>query len=175
MGKPAARITDMHVCPLLSGLVPHVGGPILMGAPTVLVGGLPAARVTDQALCVGPPDLIAVGSTGVMITGLPAARILDLTMHGGMVAVGFPTVLIGEVAAGAPSPAAGAGGAGGAAADMEATPPVGGSAASPAVGGSAGPGNTGPIEGLSRQANALLQAAQSHSPFCEECGAGAGG
>jgi hypothetical protein len=58
---------------------------------------------------------------------------------------------------------------------MAATPPVGGSAASPAVGGSAGPGNTGPIEGLSRQANALLQAAQSHSPFCEECGAGAGG
>ena len=58
-GQPAARITDMHVCPMVTGVVPHVGGPILPpGSPTVLIGGLPAARVGDMAVCVGPPDTI---------------------------------------------------------------------------------------------------------------------
>jgi len=58
-GMPAARISDMHVCPMVTGIVPHVGGPILPpGSPTVLIGGLPAARVGDMATCVGPPDSI---------------------------------------------------------------------------------------------------------------------
>ncbi len=99
MGKPASRITDFHACPMLTpGLppIPHVGGPILMGSPNVLTGSLPQARVTDQALCVGPPDIIVMGSTGVFVNNLPAARIGDQTAHGGAIVLGLPTVLIGE-------------------------------------------------------------------------------
>ncbi len=95
MGSPAARITDMHTCPMVTGLVPHVGGPIAVGCPKVLVGGLPAARVGDMAVCVGPPDAIAKGSTKVLIGGMPAARIGDMTVHGGVIVAGFPKVLIG--------------------------------------------------------------------------------
>jgi uncharacterized Zn-binding protein involved in type VI secretion len=95
VSKPAARLTDMHVCPLVNGVVPHVGGPISLGSPTVLIGGLPAARVTDMAVCVGPPDMIAVGSATVLINGLPAARMGDQTAHGGTIVAGFPQVLIG--------------------------------------------------------------------------------
>ncbi len=93
---PAARLTDMHVCPAVTVLVPHVGGPIVApGAPMVLIGGLPAARVTDMATCVGPPDMIAMGSTSVFICGLMAARIGDPTVHGGVIVTGLPTVMIG--------------------------------------------------------------------------------
>lgn len=96
MGKPAARITDMHTCPMTTGPVPHVGGPILPpGAPTVLIGNLPAARATDMATCVGPPDTIAMGSATVMIGNMPAARMGDQTGHGGVIVGGLPTVLIG--------------------------------------------------------------------------------
>ncbi|GGG20699.1 type VI secretion protein [Caldovatus sediminis] len=96
MGLPAARITDMHVCPMFTGPVPHVGGPILPpGGVTVLIGGLPAARVSDMAVCAGPPDVIALGSFTTLIGGLPAARMGDLTAHGGTIVVGMPTVLIG--------------------------------------------------------------------------------
>ena len=93
---PAARITDMHTCPMVTGVVPHVGGPILPpGAPTVLIGGLPAARATDMATCVGPPDTIAKGSATVLIGNLPAARMGDSTAHGGVIVGGLPTVMIG--------------------------------------------------------------------------------
>jgi uncharacterized Zn-binding protein involved in type VI secretion len=96
MGMPAARIADMHLCPMATGPVPHVGGPILPpGAPTVLIGGLPAARVSDLASCVGPPDAIIVGAFTVLIGGLPAARIGDSCAHGGTIVSGYPTVLIG--------------------------------------------------------------------------------
>lgn len=92
---PAARITDMHTCPLVNGVVPHVGGPILPpGAVTVLIGNLPAARATDMATCVGPPDSIAMGSPTVLISSLPAARMGDPTVHGGVIVVGYPTVII---------------------------------------------------------------------------------
>ncbi len=92
---PAARVTDMHVCPMVTGVVPHVGGPILPpGAPTVLIGGMPAARVGDMCVCVGPPDVIAMGSTTVLIGGMPAARLGDPTAHGGAIILGCPTVLI---------------------------------------------------------------------------------
>ena len=93
--KPAARLTDMHTCPQFDGPVPHVGGPIIMGCPTVLIGSLPAARVTDPVTCVGPPDTILMGSTTVLIGSLPAARMGDPTAHGGVIVGGFPTVLIG--------------------------------------------------------------------------------
>ncbi|MBV8399456.1 MAG: PAAR domain-containing protein [Acetobacteraceae bacterium] len=95
MGQPAARITDMHVCPMLTGPVPHVGGPVTLGAFTVLTGGLPQARVTDLAVCVGPPDTILLGSFTVLVSGLPAARMGDPTAHGGVIVSGYPTVLIG--------------------------------------------------------------------------------
>lgn len=96
MGMPAARATDMHVCPMVTGIVPHVGGPILPpGCPTVLISGMPAARATDMATCVGPPDLIALGSFTVLIGSMPAARLGDLTAHGGTIVLGCPTVLIG--------------------------------------------------------------------------------
>jgi uncharacterized Zn-binding protein involved in type VI secretion len=96
MGMPAARITAMHLCPMATGPVPHVGGPILPpGALTVLIGGLPAARVSDLATCVGPPDTIIVGAFTVLIAGLPAARIGDSCAHGGTIVSGYPTVLIG--------------------------------------------------------------------------------
>ena|SRR5690349_13467118 len=99
MGQPAARLTDLHTCPLVTGVVPHVGGPIVSpGCPTVLVGGLPAARVTDMSTCVGPPDIITKGSASVLIGGLPAARMGDLTAHGGVIVLGCFTVLIGDTA-----------------------------------------------------------------------------
>jgi uncharacterized Zn-binding protein involved in type VI secretion len=96
MGMPAARASDMHVCPMITVLVPHVGGPILPPCcPTVLVGGMPQARVTDMAVCVGPPDVIVLGSFTTLIGGMPAARVGDLTAHGGTIVLGCFTVLIG--------------------------------------------------------------------------------
>ena len=95
MGQPAARMSDMHVCPMVTGVVPHVGGPIVMGAPTVLIGGLPAARIGDPVTCVGPPDVIAMGAFTVLIAGKPAARMGDMTAHGGSIVLGCFTVLIG--------------------------------------------------------------------------------
>jgi uncharacterized Zn-binding protein involved in type VI secretion len=96
MPFPASRITDMHVCPLVTVLVPHVGGPILPpGAITVLIGGLPAARATDMAVCVGPPDVIVMGSPTVLTMSLPQARIMDPTAHGGMIVLGCFTVIVG--------------------------------------------------------------------------------
>ena len=93
---PAARISDMHVCPMVTGTVPHVGGPVLPpGAPTVLIGGQPAATVGDMCTCTGPPDTIAAGSGTVMIGGKPAARMGDSTSHGGAIILGCPTVMIG--------------------------------------------------------------------------------
>ncbi|GAB3642839.1 PAAR domain-containing protein [Spirosoma arcticum] len=99
MGQPAARVGDMHICPMVTpGVppVPHVGGPIMPpGGVTVLIGGMPAACMGDMCVCVGPPDSIALGSTTVLIGGKPAARLGDMTAHGGTITVGLPTVLIG--------------------------------------------------------------------------------
>ena len=92
----AARISDMHVCPMFNGPSPHVGGPILPpGTPTVLIGGLPAACVGDMCVCAGPPDSIIKGSATVMIGGKPAARTGDTTAHGGSIILGCFTVIIG--------------------------------------------------------------------------------
>ncbi|MBT1451772.1 PAAR domain-containing protein [Glaciecola sp. XM2] len=93
---PAARITDSHTCPAVTGIVPHVGGPIIgPGAPTVLIGGLPAAVLGDTVTCVGPPATIIEGSATVMISAQPAARMGDSTSHGGSLLMGSPTVMIG--------------------------------------------------------------------------------
>lgn len=95
MGMPAARIGDNHVCPMVTVLVPHVGGPLALGQPTVLVGGMPQSRVGDMCVCVGPPDAVAMGSPTVLVGGVMAARMGDMTVHGGSIVVGLPTVLIG--------------------------------------------------------------------------------
>ena len=96
MGMPAARVGDPHVCPMVTGIVPHVGGPILPpGKIPTLIMSMPAATVTTMCVCVGPPDLIALGSFTVLIGGMPAARLGDLTAHGGTIVMGAPTVLIG--------------------------------------------------------------------------------
>jgi uncharacterized Zn-binding protein involved in type VI secretion len=97
---PAARLLDMHQCPMSTPVgpvqIPHVGGPILgPGVPTVLIGGLPAAKVGDMLMCIGPPDAIVKGSNTVKIQGVPAARMGDKTAHGGTIVMGFPTVMIG--------------------------------------------------------------------------------
>ncbi|UXH79421.1 PAAR domain-containing protein [Roseateles amylovorans] len=96
---PAARITDLHVCPMVTpGLppIPHVGGPVIgPGVPTVLIGNLPATVVGDSLTCVGPPDTLIQGSTTVLIGSRPAGRIGDPTGHGGMITLGWPTVIIG--------------------------------------------------------------------------------
>ena len=116
------------------------------GCPTVLIGGLPAARATDTAVCVGPPDMILKGSLGVFIGGLPAARMGDPTSHGGIITVGFPTVLIGDIAGG--------GGAGGAS-PFDATLASGAAMSAPLT-----------------QARTLVAAAKNGTPFCERCTSG---
>lgn len=122
MGQPAARVGDPHVCPMSDGPKPHVGGPILPpGWPTVLIGGMPAARMGDMCTCVGPPDTIAQGEPTVLIGGKPAARMGDMTMHGGKIIVGFPTVLIGKAAGGS-------GGGGGKSAPAKGAAPAQGAA-----------------------------------------------
>ena len=93
---PASRTTDMHTCPMVTGTVPHVGGPVTGPcAPTVLIGNLPAARISDMCTCVGPPDVIAKGSATVITMNMPQARIGDLTAHGGVLVAGMPTVMVG--------------------------------------------------------------------------------
>ena len=95
MSKPAAIIGCMHVCPKVTGQVPHVGGQVLQGSPNVSIAAMPAARKGDKLLCVGPPDSISGGSSTVFINGKNAARLGDDTAHGGKIVVGVPTVLIG--------------------------------------------------------------------------------
>lgn len=99
MPQPAARVGDMHVCPMVTpGVppIPHVGGPVLPpGGLTVLIGGMPAARVGDTCLCVGPPDVVAMGAFTVLIGGMPAAQMGSMTAHGGTIVLGCPTVMVG--------------------------------------------------------------------------------
>lgn len=152
MGFPAARVTDMHTCPMVTpGLppVPHVGGPILPTcSPNVFTGGLPQARVTDKCLCVGPMDMIVKGSNTVLVNGLPAARVNDTTVHGGIIIMGLPTVLIGD---------SGGGGAGG------------GSGGLAAQGGADLSTTASAMSKPSQQAAALQEAAKNGTPFCEIC------
>lgn len=143
---PAARITDMHTCPMFNGPVPHVGGPVIVGCPTVLTGMLPQARVGDNLVCVGPPDVIVKGSAGVFVGGPPAARMGDMTAHGGVIVLGCPTVIIGETAS---VPAGGTG--------VPITPRMGveGGAANQAA-----------------SAAVMIDASKSGAPFCEQCAKG---
>lgn len=94
--KPAARLSDMHVCPMVTGIIPHVGGPVIaLPVTKVLTGMLPQAVATDKAICVGPPDMIAMGSATVLVANKPAARMGDTCGHGGTIVLGCMTVLIG--------------------------------------------------------------------------------
>jgi len=158
MGKPAARITDFHACPMVTpGLppIPHVGGPVIMGSPNVITGKLPQARVGDNCVCVGPPDVIVMGSSGVFVNSRPAARVGDMTAHGGAIVVGCFTVLIGETAGGG----GGGGGAGG------------GAGAGAGAAGAAHEGEAVKVAFANAEAQiqVLVQAAKSGKPFCEVC------
>jgi uncharacterized Zn-binding protein involved in type VI secretion len=186
---PAARLTDMHVCPMLTALVPHVGGPIVApGAPTVLIEFLPAARMTDMVTCVGPPDMIMMGSPTVLIEFLMAARMGDPTVHGGTIVLGAPTVMIGEVGMGSPGavvvpPAVGAGGGGGGGGGNAASGPAETGASSITAGASRqdnwtpSPFVVAPdaaVVQMAAQANspaaqAMVQASISGTPFCAVC------
>lgn len=152
MGKPAARLTDMHTCPMQTpGVppIPHVGGPIVgPGAPTVLIGGMPAAVMGDSCVCVGPPDTIIMGSAGVMIGGKPAARMGDATAHGGSIVLGCPTVLIGDAGGGS----GGAVSVGAVNVILETIQLM--------------PKET---QQTAAQVNTMMQAADEGTPFCEEC------
>jgi uncharacterized Zn-binding protein involved in type VI secretion len=143
---------------MVTVLVPHVGGPILPPCcVTVLIGGLPAARVGDMATCVGPPDVIAMGSPTVLIGSMLAARIGDLTAHGGVIVLGCPTVIIGEVGAGSPvSPDSGMGRVSSAMSKAAGTPAP-----------SAKPGGGG--AGTTPQEKALLEAADDGTPLVQKC------
>ena len=95
---PAARGSDMHICPMMTPgpvPIPHVGGPLLPMPGTVLIGNLPAATLGQACVCVGPPDSIIKGSVTVLVDGKPLARMTDTTGHGGLIMLGFPTVLVG--------------------------------------------------------------------------------
>lgn len=145
MGKPAARITDMHTCPMVNGTVPHVGGPILPPAAIqVLTGSLPQARIGDKAVCVGPPDVIAMGAFTVLVQGSPAARMGDMTAHGGVIVLGLPNVLIGD-----------AGGASaGSLSQALVNLPI---------------GLEGQGTAFADMADAMIGAAKEGLPFCEQC------
>lgn len=146
MGKPAARISDMHVCPKRTGKIPHVGGPIVEGSSDVLIGGMPAARVGDMATCVGPPDKVASGSATVFINGKAAARMGDSTSHGGKIVTGCSTVLIGD-----------SGGSGN-------NQPV-------TISQTASDSNEGALKSVQQiQSNTLITAAKNGDAFCEVCG-----
>lgn len=67
-GMPAWRaVSDFHVCPLVTGIVPHVGGVVAVGSLTVLIEGLPAARLGDIVVEAAPPNTIAMGCPTVLI------------------------------------------------------------------------------------------------------------
>jgi len=154
MGKPAARLGDMHVCPMVTPgtpPVPHVGGPITgPGSPTVLIGGMPAAVMGDMCTCVGPPDTIILGSTGVLIGGKPAARMGDSTAHGGTITLGCPTVLIGETS----------GGGGGGIGSMPVSVLLNVMKSMPEQ-----------MQTKMAQIVTMKQAAENGTPFCEKCAA----
>ena len=161
---PAARISDMHVCPMVTpGVppIPHVGGPVLPpGKPNVLIGKLPAATATGMCVCVGPPDVIAKGSMGVFIGKLPAARLGDTTAHGGSIVMGCPTVLIGEMSPG-----------GGAPTPVVVTPII---AALKLAAAQMASMNSAAAVQINQQAT-LMEAAQTGAPFCEVCAKAAAG
>jgi uncharacterized Zn-binding protein involved in type VI secretion len=170
MGKPAARIGDMHVCPMVTGVVPHVGGPIILGSVNVLTGKMPQARVGDMLTCVGPPDTIAMGSAGVFVNNMPAARMGDITAHGGNIVLGLPTVLIGETGGGGGG--GGGGGAGAGSSDNAYTgggPSLSTDALRPT--GAIPPTNQVALAYANYQAQVqvLLDAAKNGTPFCEVC------
>lgn len=166
-GMPAARVGDNHVCPMVTGVVPHVGGPIAMGEPTVLTGNMLQARVGDPCVCVGPPDSIVMGAFTVLVGKKPAARIGDMTAHGGVIVVGLPTVLIGASPGEGGGGGAGApgGGAGGAAKDAAGAAR---NAASMALAPFAN--STIAFHEATAQARTWIRAAIEGSPFCELCG-----
>ena len=168
MGKPAARVTDLHTCPMVTGLVPHVGGLIIPPCQfNVLTCMMPQARITDMAICVGPMDMIILGAFTILVGGLPAARLGDMTVHGGVIVTGCFTVLIGDAGGGGGGGAGGGGGGGGGGGNVNIA------AQEKAYIGALTEGKYFPRP--AEQAKTLKDAAKSGAPFCERCSAAAGG
>lgn len=104
---PASRIGDLHTCPMVTGVVPHVGGPFILGSPTVVVGMMPQSRVTDQLTCVGPPDVALKGDPTVLVGMAGAGGVVGASA--GVVAMGAPVPQAAPPSASGGSPAAEAG------------------------------------------------------------------
>ena len=158
----------MHTCPMVTGVVPHVGGPILPpGHPTTFIGNLPAARVGDLVTCAGPPDTIVKGSPTVLIGNMPAARMGDNTAHGGVITVGHPTTLIGDAGSGGGGGGGGAGGPGGAGGGGtgEGTSGTAATAGGEGTGGSASPTSIA----TTAVQSANTAAGETGRPLCELC------
>lgn len=103
-GKPAATVGSMHTCPMCSGTVPHVGGPIIgPGSPNVFINGKPVATVGDMCACAGPPSTIIQGNPTVLINGKPIACVGDMTSHGGTITTGSSNVIIGSGSTSSPT------------------------------------------------------------------------
>ena len=154
----------MHTCPMVTALVPHVGGPILPPCmPNVLTCMMPQARISDMAICVGPPDFIVMGSLGVLVGGLPAARMGDMTAHGGVIVTGCFNVLIGDTGSGSARSGSGSAGTG------RTGTPFTIAAQAPAFINALSEGKyfPKPVD----QAQALQNAARSGAAFCERCAA----
>jgi uncharacterized Zn-binding protein involved in type VI secretion len=167
--KPAARVTDMHVCPMVTGLVPHIGGPVIPPcAITVITGNMIQARISDMCVCAGPPDVIAMGSATVLVVGLPAARILDNTAHGGVIVTGFPTVLIGDASSGGGGGGGGGAGGGGGGAGGSSSPRSAGAGSGGGAGNRAATNSTTFVNPAT-QAAVLKAAAARGTPFCQKC------
>ena len=103
-GKPIATVGSMHMCPMCSGYIPHIGGPVTgPGMPGVTINGQAVAVMGDMCTCIGPPDVIVQGCPGITINGVPVASVGCMTAHGGQITSGIPGVTIGSKV---PTPAA---------------------------------------------------------------------
>jgi uncharacterized Zn-binding protein involved in type VI secretion len=160
----------MHNCPMATpGVppVPHTGGPVITGAPTVIVAFVPQARISDQCTCVGPPDVIVKGSPTVIMGGMPAARLGDTTAHGGVITTGAPNVLIGESG----YVSSGTGGIGDSSrGETEATLPDIQSSPNEPVEAPEMLGSATALRAPAKQARTLRQAAADGAPFVQMCG-----
>lgn len=93
--KQIVTVSTNHVCPMVTGTTPHVGGPVIgPGCPGVLINGQPVALLGDTCVCCGPPDVIVQGCPGVLVDGVPVVLQDCMTAHGGVVPAGVPGVTV---------------------------------------------------------------------------------
>lgn len=89
-----ATMACMQVCPMVTGIIPHVGGIVAMGMPDMLVGMLPVATVGCVTVCIGPPGTIVLPLDPLFLLNMmPVAEMGSLTDHGGVITVGVPLMM----------------------------------------------------------------------------------